>query len=75
MILGQVLKGARLAKGLKLNDLAEKVGVTAGYISQIEKGERNGTLDLAAKLAQVLGIPLDALVDLPKKESQDNREE
>ena len=35
---GSVIKKARMGNGVGLRDLAEKIGVTPGYLSQVEHG-------------------------------------
>ena len=45
-----------------LDALAERVGVSKGYLSQIENGQKIGTLDLFRRLAGVLNVALDELV-------------
>lgn len=45
-----------------LDALAERVGVSKGYLSQIENGQKPGTLDLFRRLAGVLNVALDELV-------------
>ena len=45
-----------------LDSLAERVGVSKGYLSQIENGQKPGTLSLFRRLADVLNVALDELV-------------
>lgn len=49
-------------RGLSQAALAEQAGISAAYLSQIESGKRDGTAEVLAKLAAVLGITLDDLV-------------
>ena len=51
----------REQRGLSLADLAEKAGIGKGYVSQIEKRQRNGTIATLKKLAEALGVELDDL--------------
>ena len=47
-----------------MNELAaldERVGVSKGYLSQIESGQKPGTLSLFRRLADVLNVALDEL--------------
>jgi DNA-binding XRE family transcriptional regulator len=48
-------------RGMTLPDLAAKAGIGKGYLSQIEKRQRNGTVVTLRKLAEVLGAELDDL--------------
>ena len=51
----------RQHRELTLDALAERVGVSKGYLSQIENGQKPGTLDLFRRLAGVLNVALDEL--------------
>lgn len=53
----------RKRAGLTQGALAAKVGVTQNYLSDVENGRRAGPVDLWLKLARVLSVPLEALVD------------
>lgn len=55
------LRAWRRHRGLTLDGLAATVGVTKGYLSQIENGRKSGTLDLGRRLAAALGVTLDDL--------------
>ncbi len=55
------LRAWRRHRRLTLGALAARVGVTKGYLSQIENGRKSGTLDLVRRLAAALGVTLDDL--------------
>lgn len=48
------LRAWRRHRRLTLDGLAAKVGVTKGYVSQIENGRKSGTLNLVRRLAAAL---------------------
>jgi DNA-binding XRE family transcriptional regulator len=48
-------------RGLTVKQLAERAGVSAPFVSQIETGQREGSVDTMRKLAEVLKISLDDL--------------
>lgn len=54
---GRLLKSAREERGLTQTQLGDKVGVTHGYIIEIEKGRMQASDKLKAKLAKALEIP------------------
>jgi ribosome-binding protein aMBF1 (putative translation factor) len=57
------LRSAREAKGWSLKQLSEKTGIDRSHLRKIDKGEiRQPSFDLIAKLADALGLSLDALV-------------
>lgn len=55
---GQRVKLLRKGKGLSQEDLAEKSGLNRPYISAIEQGKRNVSLEVIEKLAEALEIAI-----------------
>jgi DNA-binding XRE family transcriptional regulator len=66
-VVNAILEGAnpvrvwREYRGLSAKELAERAGVAAAYISQIETGLREGRLRTMSKIAEALGVGLDDL--------------
>jgi DNA-binding XRE family transcriptional regulator len=59
---GANLKAARIKAGLKQADLASVANITQAYVSQIEAGTGNVSLDLAETLSAAVGrLTLDLL--------------
>lgn len=57
--IGRALQIARLDQKLKLQDVAEKSGVSSLTISKLEKGElENSSLQTLNKIAEVLGVKI-----------------
>lgn len=52
----------RKARGMTQMELAERVNVQQSAISLIERQERNPSLPLLVRLANVLGVTIDDLV-------------
>jgi transcriptional regulator with XRE-family HTH domain len=61
---GPRIKALRDAMGLSLRDLAERSGVSAPMLSQVERGETSPTLAVAAKIAAGLELTLSQLLRL-----------
>jgi XRE family transcriptional regulator, regulator of sulfur utilization len=61
---GARVRALREAMGLSLRDLAERSGVSAPMLSQVERGETSPTLALAAKIAEGLELTLSQLLRL-----------
>jgi DNA-binding XRE family transcriptional regulator len=49
-------------RGMRQNKLAEAAGLKQPYLSQIEAGKREGSLDTMARIARALEVDLDDLV-------------
>jgi transcriptional regulator with XRE-family HTH domain len=43
--------------------LAQSVGITQNYLSDIENGKRSGDVTLWLRLSRALELPVEALVD------------
>ena len=59
----------RAARGLSLDALAERSGVSRSMISLIERGESSATAVVLERLATGLGVALAALFDAPSEEN------
>lgn len=58
---GQTVKRLRLERGLSQELFAFKCGLDRTYIPGIEKGARNVTLEVIAKIAKGLGVEIKDL--------------
>ncbi|WP_168118521.1 helix-turn-helix transcriptional regulator [Paenibacillus sp. HB172176] len=61
-LLGARLRQERQRLNLTQEKLAEKVDVSHAYIGQIERAERSVTLDTLVRLAKVLEVTIDDLL-------------
>ncbi|KAF0216192.1 MAG: helix-turn-helix transcriptional [Geobacteraceae bacterium] len=50
-------------RGLTQQELAQRVGISKPYLSQIETGKRQGTVETLSAIARALEVPLDVLTD------------
>ncbi|WP_157172076.1 helix-turn-helix domain-containing protein [Nocardia higoensis] len=60
-LVGQVVREYRLAAGANQVAVAEAMGITQQFLSQVEKGTRKATLEQRQGFARVLGIPPEEL--------------
>jgi XRE family transcriptional regulator, regulator of sulfur utilization len=66
--LGPRVRALRGAAGLSLRDLAERTGVSAPMLSQVERGETSPTLAVAQRIAGGLELSLSQLLRLDEGE-------
>lgn len=66
LLLAQNLKELRTSAGLSQEELADRAGLHRTYVSSIEGGKRNVTLENIFALAEALGATPADLVRLPK---------
>lgn len=57
------ITAVRKRAGLKIEELAEKTGLSTTYISRMERGERNVSLKNLQKMAEALGVAPSELID------------
>ncbi|BBH16800.1 hypothetical protein Back2_10870 [Nocardioides baekrokdamisoli] len=72
---GQSLRAAREAVGISQEALAHDIGMSRRYLSGIERGEANPTLDQIARLADGLNLEPSALLPMrsqPRAPSSDS---
>lgn len=59
--LGKKIKEERLQKGYTQEELGEKIDSTGAYIGQIERGERNASMEKIILIAEALNVSIDYL--------------
>jgi len=63
-VIGQRIRNYRNQKGLSQEKLAEAAGCHSTYIGQVERGEKNATIESIEKIARALDVPLSELFKL-----------
>jgi transcriptional regulator with XRE-family HTH domain len=59
---GIAVRKHRTAAGITQEILAERAGLHATYVGMVERGIRNPTLDVAARIAKALKVELPLLI-------------
>ncbi|MPN48883.1 hypothetical protein SDC9_196495 [bioreactor metagenome] len=70
--LGRRIREERLNIGLTQEKLAEEVGLSPAYIGQVERGERNLTLEKLIDVVNRLGVTLDYILSDSVKGEDDS---
>ena len=71
-IIGQRIRNYRTQKGLSQEKLDELAGCHPTYIGQLERGEKNATLESVEKIASAMDISLSELFDKLGKSGSNN---
>ena len=71
-IIGQRIRNYRTQKGLSQEKLAELAGCHPTYIGQLERGEKNATLESVEKIASAMDVSLSELFDKLGKSGSNN---
>ncbi|MGM9649099.1 MAG: helix-turn-helix domain-containing protein [Butyricicoccaceae bacterium] len=71
-IVGERLRAQRMAKGLSQEATAERASLHPTYIGQLERGEKNATIESLEKVCRALELPLEQLFEhlLPQDAEQ-----
>ncbi len=61
--IGDKIKSERLNKSLKQKELAVRVGISISYMSDIERGRTNPSIQTFKKISDTLNIKASELID------------
>lgn len=61
-LLGDVLRERRVQRGLTLREVSAQARVSLGYISEIERGQKEASSELLASLCGALEAPLSEVL-------------
>ncbi len=60
--LGEVLRAERMGQGMTLRQLSSLARVSLGYISEIERGQKEASSEMLAALCEALDVPLSGVL-------------
>jgi len=70
---GEIIKAKREEKEYSLIDFAKRIGISPGYLSQLENGHKtNPKLEIILKIIKELEIDIDMLLGLEKSNESSN---
>jgi transcriptional regulator with XRE-family HTH domain len=61
-LLGDVLRRQRLRQGRTLRDVSAAARVSLGYISEVERGQKEASSELLAAICSALDVPLSQVL-------------
>lgn len=60
--IGDVLRDARLTQGKTLRDISSDARVSLGYLSEVERGQKEASSELLASICEALDVPMSAIL-------------
>ncbi|MBN9606908.1 MAG: helix-turn-helix transcriptional regulator [Actinomycetales bacterium] len=60
--IGDVLRDFRLQKALTLRQVASRASVALGYLSEVERGQKEASSEILASVADALDTPLSVVL-------------
>jgi transcriptional regulator with XRE-family HTH domain len=61
-LLGDALRAQRMRRGMTLREVSAEARVSLGYISEIERGQKEASSELLASLCSALDLPLSVVL-------------
>lgn len=66
-MIGKALKIIRKFHKIKQKDFADKVGIAPSYISEIENGKKEPSLEIISKYSEEFNIPVSSILLFSEK--------
>ncbi len=60
--IGEVLRSRRVQQGRTLREISADAQVSLGYISEVERGQKEASSELLAALCDALAVPMSAVL-------------
>ena len=60
--LGAVLRAERMQRSMTLRELSARARISLGYISEVERGQKEASSELLAALCDALELPLSTVL-------------
>ena len=60
--IGEVLRDLRQQKGRTLRQVASRASVALGYLSEVERGQKEASSEILAAVAEALDVPISAIM-------------
>lgn len=73
VIIGQRIRNYRTQLKFSQEQLAEKASLHPKYIGQLERGEKNATIETLFKVSGALGVPMSKLFEKIEGDSDEGR--
>lgn len=61
-VIGETLREVRFSQGRTLRDVSMQARVSLGYLSEVERGQKEASSELLASIATALNVPLSQLL-------------
>jgi transcriptional regulator with XRE-family HTH domain len=61
-LLGDVLRSRRMRQGRTLREISADARVSLGYISEVERGQKEASSELLAAICSALDVPLSEIL-------------
>ena len=63
-LIGESLREERVAQGKTLREVSKAAQVSLGYLSEVERGQKEASSELLAAMCSALDLPLSVVLNL-----------
>jgi transcriptional regulator with XRE-family HTH domain len=63
-LVGESLREERIAQGRTLREVSQRARVSLGYLSEVERGQKEASSELLAAICAALDLPLSSVLSL-----------
>jgi transcriptional regulator with XRE-family HTH domain len=71
-IIGENIRAERLARDLSIEELANLLGLTTGFVGLIERGRRGATAFTLYKLSEIFKQPIDSIFRIQQNDEKES---
>lgn len=61
-VIGESLREQRVSRGMTLRDVAQEARVSLGYLSEVERGQKEASSELLYSITGALGLTMSELL-------------
>ena len=74
MMLSEALRLIRVFHDLKQNELAERLGISKSYLSELERGKKSPSMEVIQQYASEFEMPVSSILFFSEQLDNPNRE-
>jgi transcriptional regulator with XRE-family HTH domain len=63
-LIGESLREERMAQGKTLREVSKSARVSLGYLSEVERGQKEASSELLASICRALDLPLSIVLNV-----------
>ena len=63
-LVGEALRQERVTQGRTLREVSKAARVSLGYLSEVERGQKEASSELLAAICRALGMPLSVVLTI-----------
>jgi len=63
-LIGETLREERMAQGRTLREVSKAARVSLGYLSEVERGQKEASSELLAAICSALDLPLSTVLNV-----------